>query len=43
MSVGPEWGPLARLAGIWEGDSGEDVRLIQTLRGVGYALRAAPR
>ena len=24
-------------------DSGEDVRLIQTLRGVGYALRAAPR
>ena len=25
MSVGPEWGPLARLAGIWEGDQGEDV------------------
>ena len=25
MSAGPEWGPLARLAGIWEGDKGEDV------------------
>ena len=25
MSAGPEWGPLARLAGIWEGDTGEDV------------------
>ena len=25
MSAGPEWGPLARLEGIWEGDSGEDV------------------
>jgi hypothetical protein len=25
LSAGPEWGPLARLAGIWEGDSGEDV------------------
>lgn len=25
MSAGPEWGPLARLAGIWEGDRGEDV------------------
>ena len=25
MSAGPEWGPLARLAGVWEGDSGEDV------------------
>ena len=25
MSAGPEWGPLARLAGIWEGDQGEDV------------------
>ncbi len=24
-------------------DSGEPVRLIQTLRGVGYALRSAPR
>ncbi len=25
MSAGPEWGPLARLAGIWEGEIGEDV------------------
>ena len=25
MSAGPEWGPLARLAGIWEGEKGEDV------------------
>jgi hypothetical protein len=25
VSAGPEWGPLARLAGIWEGDTGEDV------------------
>jgi len=25
VSAGPEWGPLARLAGIWEGDAGEDV------------------
>ena len=25
MSAGPEWGPLARLAGIWESDQGEDV------------------
>ena len=25
MSAGPEWGPLARLAGIWEGERGEDV------------------
>jgi hypothetical protein len=25
MSAGPEWGPLARLAGVWEGDVGEDV------------------
>jgi hypothetical protein len=25
VSAGPEWGPLARLAGIWEGDGGEDV------------------
>lgn len=25
MSAGPEWGPLARLAGIWEGDQAEDV------------------
>ena len=25
MSAGPEWGPLARLSGIWEGDQGEDV------------------
>ena len=25
MSAGPEWGPRARLAGIWEGDQGEDV------------------
>ena len=25
MSAGPEWGPLARLAGIWEGEQGEDV------------------
>jgi hypothetical protein len=25
VSAGPEWGPLARLAGIWEGDQGEDV------------------
>ena len=25
MSAGPEWGPLARLAGIWEGQKGEDV------------------
>jgi hypothetical protein len=25
LSAGPEWGPLARLAGIWEGDNGEDV------------------
>ncbi|HSZ37126.1 MAG TPA: heme-binding beta-barrel domain-containing protein, partial [Acidimicrobiales bacterium] len=25
MSAGPEWGPLGRLAGIWEGDRGEDV------------------
>jgi hypothetical protein len=25
VSAGPEWGPLARLAGIWEGEKGEDV------------------
>jgi len=25
VSAGPEWGPLARLAGVWEGDKGEDV------------------
>ncbi len=25
MSAGTEWGPLARLAGIWEGDKGGDV------------------
>ena len=25
LSAGPEWGPLARLAGVWEGDQGEDV------------------
>jgi hypothetical protein len=25
VSAGPEWGPLARLAGIWEGETGEDV------------------
>ena len=25
MSAGPEWGPLARLAGEWEGERGEDV------------------
>jgi hypothetical protein len=25
LSAGPEWGPLARLAGIWESDQGEDV------------------
>ena len=25
LSAGPEWGPLARLAGIWEGQQGEDV------------------
>lgn len=25
MSAGPEWGPLARLAGVWEGAKGEDV------------------
>jgi hypothetical protein len=25
VSAGPEWGPLARLAGVWEGDEGEDV------------------
>jgi len=25
VSAGPEWGPLARLAGIWEGDQGEDI------------------
>lgn len=25
MSAGSEWGPLARLAGIWEGDAGKDV------------------
>ncbi len=25
MSAGAEWGPLARLAGAWEGDKGEDV------------------
>ena len=25
MSAGSEWGPLGRLAGIWEGDQGEDV------------------
>ena len=25
MSAGPEWGPLARLAGVWEGDQGEDI------------------
>jgi hypothetical protein len=25
VSVGSEWGPLARLAGIWEGDQGQDV------------------
>ncbi len=25
MSAGPEWGPLARLAGVWEGEQGEDI------------------
>jgi hypothetical protein len=25
VSAGPEWGPLARLAGSWEGEKGEDV------------------
>jgi hypothetical protein len=25
VSAGSEWGPLARLAGVWEGDQGEDV------------------
>ena len=25
MTAGPEWGPLARLAGVWEGQKGEDV------------------
>jgi hypothetical protein len=25
MSAGPEWGPLARLAGVWEGEQGEDL------------------
>ncbi|HUC05767.1 MAG TPA: heme-binding beta-barrel domain-containing protein [Acidimicrobiales bacterium] len=25
MSAGPEWGPLARLAGVWEGNKGEDI------------------
>jgi hypothetical protein len=25
LSAGPEWGPLARLAGVWEGQQGEDV------------------
>jgi len=25
LSAGPEWGPLARLAGVWEGERGEDV------------------
>jgi hypothetical protein len=25
VSAGPEWGPLAQLAGTWEGDQGEDV------------------
>ncbi len=25
MTAGAEWGPLARLAGIWEGNEGEDV------------------
>jgi hypothetical protein len=25
VSAGPEWGALARLAGVWEGDKGEDV------------------
>ncbi len=25
MSAGREWGPLGRLAGIWEGEQGEDV------------------
>jgi hypothetical protein len=25
VSAGPEWGPLALLAGVWEGDVGEDV------------------
>jgi hypothetical protein len=25
MSAGPEWGPLSLLAGVWEGDQGEDV------------------
>jgi hypothetical protein len=25
VSAGPEWGPLTPLAGIWEGDQGEDV------------------
>ena len=25
MSAGPEWGPLARLAGVWEGEQGDDV------------------
>jgi len=24
VSAGPEWGPLARLAGVWEGETGED-------------------
>jgi hypothetical protein len=25
LSAGPEWGPLARLAGTWEGQKGDDV------------------
>ncbi len=25
LNAGPEWGPLARLAGVWEGEKGEDV------------------
>ena len=31
MGVGPEWGPLARLAGIWEGDAGEGGKLSEHL------------
>jgi len=35
LSAGPEWGPLARLAGIWEGDQGEDVAYSNESRKVG--------
>jgi hypothetical protein len=35
MSAGPEWGPLARLAGVWEGEQGEDLAFANEKGSVG--------